>query len=144
MSKVINKADIYLCPVFVGGGLKLRVMDGLQQGLPALVHEVSARGYDEFEKAGVLFSYNDKQSFEESLTKIVEITKKHKIKKEDIRKLYQVNFSFEEGVKRVKKILEQNIFQSNSQLSINTHKKTEIYYAMLSKDSKRNKMSSLL
>jgi hypothetical protein len=83
-------------------------MDGLQQGLPALVHEGSARGYDDFEKAGVLFSYKDKQSFEENLTKIVEIIRKNKVRKVDIQRLYQESFSFEEGVKRVKEILERN------------------------------------
>ena len=44
----VQKASIYLCPTDIGGGLKLRVMDGLKSGLPVLVHKVSSRGYDSF------------------------------------------------------------------------------------------------
>lgn len=39
---VVQKGIIYLCPTDIGGGLKLRVMDGLKSGMPILVHAISA------------------------------------------------------------------------------------------------------
>ena len=49
MSEVISSGDIYICPTRLGGGLKLRVMDGLRLGLPVITHKFSARGYSLFE-----------------------------------------------------------------------------------------------
>ena len=105
MAKVIGRASIYICPVSVGGGIKLRVMDGLKLGLPVLTHKVSARGYDMFEKAGCLFVYDDIQSFEKMLLNVVE-----QPNKETVESMYQQLFSLESGVKRIKHIfIEQGI-----------------------------------
>ena len=45
---IITDSDIYLCPTRLGGGIKLRVMDGLRLGIPVITHSCSARGYDYF------------------------------------------------------------------------------------------------
>jgi hypothetical protein len=105
MSDVINRADVYICPISVGGGLKLRVMDGLKAGLPVLTHEVSARGYDIFKEKEFLFTYNNSESFEVSLCKLINDCQKRKFKKKEITTLYQKEFSFHEGVTRLEHIL---------------------------------------
>ena len=61
---VVQKGRIYLCPTCIGGGLKLRAMDGLKCGLPVLVHEVSARGYDYYFGKPYFRVYNDEVYFE--------------------------------------------------------------------------------
>jgi len=106
MQEVIDQADIYICPTCVGGGLKLRVMDGLKAGLPVLTHSVSARGYDDFIKAGILYVYYDKNSFITNLEKIVAGIHINKFNKKMIQELYISLFSFDAGVTRLKKILE--------------------------------------
>jgi glycosyltransferase involved in cell wall biosynthesis len=108
MQDVIAQADIYICPTCVGGGLKLRVMDGLKAGLPVLTHVVSARGYNDFEKANCLFSYENKYTFRKSLEKIIEKMNKGNLDGGTIKDLYNSVFSFESGVKRLKKILSEN------------------------------------
>ena len=55
---IMNMSDIYICPISVGGGMKLRIMEGLKAGLPVLSHTVSERGYDEFKNLNVFFSYH--------------------------------------------------------------------------------------
>ncbi len=110
MSSIINDADIYICPVDVGGGLKLRVMDGLKSGLPILAHDVSTRGYDDFREAEFLYSYHNKQTFESSLFSIVNKFSKHQFKKDDIKNLYNDIFSYTAGVKRLETILVRNNF----------------------------------
>lgn len=101
ISEVIYQADVYICPIGLGGGLKLRIMDGLKVGLPVLTHIVSARGYDNFEKAGFLFTYDNESSFVESLRKSVNV----KNCQSNIIEKYSSIFSFDAGKNRLAKIL---------------------------------------
>lgn len=68
---VLQPCMIYLCPTDIGGGLKLRVMDGLKLGKPILVHKVSARGYDMFVNKPYFKIYHDIESFRHGLEDIV-------------------------------------------------------------------------
>lgn len=101
ISEIVKNADIYLCPVSVGGGLKLRIMDGLKNGIPVLSHNVSARGYDVFLEAGYLNSYCDKISFDEKLQELID----RKILRGEVKDLYDKNFSFDAGRERLRSIL---------------------------------------
>ena len=101
MDEVLQDADFYICPTKLGGGLKLRVMDGLKWGLPVVSHKVSARGYDLFEEKGVLLSYDSKIGFKEALDKLKTI----KVSKLEVVDMYKKIFSFEAGVVRVREIL---------------------------------------
>jgi glycosyltransferase involved in cell wall biosynthesis len=108
MQEVIAQADVYICPTCVGGGLKLRVMDGLKAGLPVLTHAVSARGYDEFRKADCLFVYHDKNSFRAALQKLLQAMKEGGLDVTSIKNTYTSIFSFEAGVQRLRDLLSEN------------------------------------
>ena len=105
MQEIIALADIYICPTCVGGGLKLRVMDGLKAGLPVLTHTVSARGYEEFKNANCMFIYENKSTFIESLEKVIALIHNSKVRKKTVMNTYESLFSFESGVARLRKIL---------------------------------------
>lgn len=100
LNEVLKAADVYICPVSLGGGLKLRIMDGLRYGLPVITHYVSARGYELFEDK-CLFSYNDVQSFSSSIDRIQGM----RIKSNEVQDLYHKEFSFESGLQKMKNIL---------------------------------------
>lgn len=101
MQPLLDAADFYICPTSLGGGLKLRVMDGLKNGLPVIAHEISARGYDSFIENGCLLTYRDRRSFEECLKHIqCEKYNRHKI-----QTLYNTIFTFDAGVLRLKELL---------------------------------------
>lgn len=89
MAAVVSQADYYVCPINAGSGIKLRVLDGLKQGLPVLCHEVSAAGYEHLEAAKCLFSYKDEQTFSVALRKMVEA----QTTKDEVYKLFQDTFS---------------------------------------------------
>ena len=110
MDIIMMQADVYICPTCVGGGLKLRIMDGLKAGLPVLTHAVSARGYDEFSNANIMFIYDTRDSFRKSLNKLLMELNKGDLNNVLIKNLYNSVFSFESGVKRLKEILQQNNF----------------------------------
>lgn len=105
MDEILDKGDVYVCPISLGGGIKLRVMDGLKRGLPVIAHKVSARGYDVFVEHGVLSVYNDKETFEICLNKVLN----HRYNKKDIVELYESLFSFEFGKEKMKTILDRMV-----------------------------------
>lgn len=106
MSVILKNSDYYICPTELGGGLKLRIMDGLKYGLPVITHEVSARGYDDFTELGFVIPYHDSLSFRNALIKI---SSSH-IKRAEIVKNYQQLFSYKSGVERLKSILIKRFF----------------------------------
>lgn len=103
MQPILAQADVYVCPTALGGGLKLRIMDGLKNGLPVITHKISARGYDEFVARGILFSYDDIDTFRKCLKSISNITFD---RKENI-KIYNSVFSFQSGMKRMQGYIEK-------------------------------------
>lgn len=105
MQEIIKQGDIYICPTSAGGGLKLRVMDGLKAGLPVLTHVVSARGYEEFKKMNCLFDYDDKSTFLASLEQLIKKFDRKQFDKENIKNIYKSIFSYEAGVTRLKELV---------------------------------------
>ena len=103
---IVKVGDYYICPTELGSGLKLRIMDGLKQGLMVLAHERSARGYEEMIEKGVLFSYNDSKSFIDGIINIVE----RKVSRSDVQNAYLSYFSYEAGVARLRRILKKHVF----------------------------------
>lgn len=104
MYPVLKKAKFYICPTSLGGGLKLRVMDGLSAGLPVVCHKVSARGYEIFEKYGVLLVYNDIKSFRLQLQKLNNLS----LNRGAVIELYNKEFSFESGKRRLLEIMKRH------------------------------------
>ena len=102
MSVVLDRARYYICPVDRGGGVKLRVMDGLRAGMPALVHRVSARGYESLEGLSV-FAYESPDSFVNALRLMMDSPETT----EDRQAAYRARFAFASGVERLRKILDK-------------------------------------
>lgn len=105
IEEVVGRGSIFLCPTCIGGGLKLRVMDGLKLGLPVLVHKVSARGYEKFNDKPYFQVYDSQQSFKKGLTTILSYIQENKNFRNEIIEIYKKEFSFEAGVARMKKII---------------------------------------
>lgn len=104
--KVISDADIYVCPIDKGSGLKLRILDGIKNGLPVLCHEVSACGYEHFVEKGMLFKYHDTDSFTKALNALSET----KLSRDAIYNEYRDYFSVNSGMLRLKEILKEEGF----------------------------------
>lgn len=107
MSKVISSGDVYICPTRLGGGLKLRVMDGLKLGLPVITHSCSARGYDKMFETGCVKVFDTKEEFEQAVTEIC--NNMSRCKKEQIMEKYKSIFSYERGKQRMRFVLRELI-----------------------------------
>jgi glycosyltransferase involved in cell wall biosynthesis len=68
---LILRSDVYLCPVDRGSGMKMRIMEGLQAGLPVLAHICSKRGYEGFIDKKIMFAYDSGKSFEDALANLL-------------------------------------------------------------------------
>lgn len=103
----VQKGCVYLCPTDIGSGLKLRAMDGLKCGLPILVHEVSARGYDFFYDKPYYRIYHDEKTFEEGFKDILAFLDETPNPARIINQDYYEFFGFNKGMERFKAALEQ-------------------------------------
>lgn len=101
MNEVVQRANYYICPINAGSGIKLRILDGLKQGLPVMAHEVASRGYDYVESAGCLFTYHDKDSFKSALSSLL----KSESSKTEVFNAFKHSFSLEACISRLKDIL---------------------------------------
>lgn len=104
MESLLSRANLYICPISKGGGIKLRVMDGLKSGLPVICHEISARGYETMVAKGYVIPYCDTQSFELALKKSFSLV----FSKNEIISEYKQYYSFQSGISRIQRII--NIF----------------------------------
>lgn len=103
MEDILLSAKYYICPVNLGGGIKLRIMDGLKSGLPVLTHDVSLRGYEMYQDRYVI-GYHDKDSFANGVKKMIK-TEYNSI---SVQNAYTSYFSFTSGMERFKNILKRN------------------------------------
>ena len=105
MNEIVSQADIYICATRIGGGLKLRVMDGLKNGLPVITHSCSARGFDAFYNQPIFKVFNTPLEFKSHLLELVSLFRDGAIKKESVIAIYKDNFSYTAGVNRLKEIM---------------------------------------
>ncbi len=104
MQDVIKKADYYICPINMGSGVKLRVMDGLRQGLPVIAHDVSTNGYEHILKDGYMFSYHDEVTFKHAIEQLLNAD----ISPNDVYKSFYSYYSYKAGKERLSTLLKQN------------------------------------
>lgn len=105
IGSVVSKGSIYCCPTCIGGGLKLRVMDGLRLGMPVLVHALSSRGYDAFFDKPYFKIYSDELSFKRGFYDLVSLISNQQASRSAIQADYGNLFSFSAGERRMKSIL---------------------------------------
>lgn len=104
MAAVVQQADYYICPIHAGSGLKLRIYDGLKQGLPILCHDISAAGYEALTTHGCLFSYHDEATFVRAL----HLMKNAQMERQEVYETFREFFSLATGIQRLEQIIKQN------------------------------------
>lgn len=104
IKEIVDDCDIFICPTRLGGGLKLRVMDGLKAGLPVIAHQISARGYSIFAERNMLWSFENQEGFTDCLKCVIAKIGNGEIKKKEIKEYAYQQFTFEEKVKMLKTV----------------------------------------
>lgn len=105
INELAAQSAIYICPMDSGGGLKLRMMDGLRAGQPILTHIRAARGYDALANEPFFQTYDDEASFIHGLEAILKYLNTTPSYRADIQNKYYAAFSFEQGKHTLQNIL---------------------------------------
>lgn len=100
MSRVLMNSGIFICPINVGSGLKLRIMDGLKLGMPILTHEVSSHGYECFWGKPWFKVYRNEKEFRNGLRELKEYCETNDNIRAGIIDSFKSFFSYESGSKR--------------------------------------------
>ena len=103
MTTIVAQGNYYVCPINKGSGRKLRVIDGLRQGLPVLCHQVSVSGYEKLLACNCLYAYHDEASFSHSLNQMISA----QVSPATVYQAYRQNFSLETGIQRLRTVLEK-------------------------------------
>lgn len=105
MNDILSQGNIFICPTRLGGGIKVRVADGLRNGMPVIAHNISARGYDDFISKGYLFPYNTPEEFLSQFNTVENKIKNDKINHNEIASFYKQNNSLDAAVRKLKLLL---------------------------------------
>ena len=100
---IVGQCDIFVCPTRLGGGMKLRIIDGLRCGLPVIAHKVSARGYTHFMKNGIVRQFERPEEFKNCLEKTLADIKSKRLDMHKIKSEADIFFSFNTALERIKK-----------------------------------------
>lgn len=104
IQSLCSSCAIYMCPMDRGGGLKLRLMDGLRNGMPVITHAVSARGYNKFSEKPYFCVYTDIEELLKKLKELIDRLNSGYINRHEIQQDYYEEFSFDAGVRRMKSV----------------------------------------
>lgn len=100
---IVGQCDIFVCPTRLGGGMKLRIIDGLRCGLPVIAHKVSARGYTHFMKDGIVRQFESTEGFQDCLEETLADIKSKRLDRHKIKGEADIFFSFNTALERIKK-----------------------------------------
>lgn len=99
---IVGQCDIFVCPTRLGGGMKLRIIDGLRCGLPVIAHKVSARGYKHFMREGMMRQYDSPEEFKGCLERTVGDINSGRADRNKIKKEAEKFFCFDSAAERIK------------------------------------------
>lgn len=106
MEVLLRESLIYISPVFVGSGMKTKIIESLFYGLPVIASEHSIIGYNNLEKKYVkVFKNKNIEEIDIFIEELLKENGKSNIEKE-IRKYYEVNFSIKKIIKEIEEIIE--------------------------------------
>jgi polysaccharide biosynthesis protein PslH len=93
----LNKAGIYVAPLFVGAGVRIKILEAMAMALPVVATSISAEGIDADESDG-LFRADNKERFAEIIIELMKHPENARIKGENARKYVLSRFSWNKSV----------------------------------------------
>lgn len=105
LDDVYHKHRIFVAPLISGAGIKGKVLDAMSYATPTILTEVAAEGTGLSNGINTLIA-NDPADWVEAIVKLYDDEKLWQRFAENSRLLATENYSFDNGVKRFKKIFE--------------------------------------
>jgi len=109
---LMSSVSAYVCPIRVGGGTRLKVLDALAMGIPLVATKMACEGIPVQDGKHVLFAENPKE-FTDNIIKIFSFNALREKLRKNSRKLIEDFFDFEQIGKKLNKCYHKSI-DSNS------------------------------
>lgn len=94
----LNKASIYVAPLFVGAGIRIKILEAMAMELPVVATSISAEGINASEEEG-LFIRDDEQSFSDVIVELMKNPEEARKRGKKAREYILANFSWSRNVK---------------------------------------------
>lgn len=93
----LSKASVYVAPLFVGGGIRIKILEAMALELPVIATSVSAEGINANQNDG-LFIADSVDQFADTISKLLSDNKIRSESGKAARKFIAQNFSWKENV----------------------------------------------
>mgnify|MGYP002861094268 CR=1 FL=1 len=103
MRELTLSAKVYLSPIEIGGGIKVRCFDAVQNLIPIIAHENAARGYEPLVENHFMKTYKDIKTLQDSIEYFI----KNDISKSLYKEVAMQNYSISECSKRISNFIEK-------------------------------------
>jgi glycosyltransferase involved in cell wall biosynthesis len=93
----LNKASIYIAPLFVGAGIRIKILEAMAMEMPVVASPVSAEGIEAGEENG-LFIANDENEFSKIILKLMNEPELREISGKSARKCIAEKYQWKGSV----------------------------------------------
>jgi len=93
----LNRANIYIAPLFVGGGIRIKILEAMAMELPVVATSVSAEGINANEENGLYIADNVSE-FAETIINLFSDENTTRLAGKKAREFVQQNFSWKKNV----------------------------------------------
>jgi len=93
----LNKASVYIAPLFVGSGIRIKILEAMAMELPVVATPVSAEGIEACEKDG-LFICSNPEDFAEKVLFLLNNYEAARKLGENARKLIEQKYTWERNI----------------------------------------------
>lgn len=94
----LNRAGIYIAPLFVGGGIRIKILEAMAMELPVIASPVAAEGINASESDG-LFIANNEEEFAKHIKLLTSNLELRNSAGKAARKYIELNYSWSASVK---------------------------------------------
>lgn len=106
----LNSSQVYIAPLFVGSGIRIKILEAMAMKLPVVATDISAEGIEADEKQG-LFRVNNRQEFVDTISKLFRDNELRRELGENARKFVSIKHDWKENV---------NLMMTNYQLLVSS------------------------
>lgn len=106
LEEIFKNIKVSICPMFRGTGIKIKVVESMEKGIPIVCTERGVDGLPDKTECGCLVTENPKK-FAEYINKLVKDKEFYDETSEKIKKYYDKIFDREKYIKLIEKVLAQ-------------------------------------
>lgn len=109
----LNKSEIYIAPLFVGSGIRIKILEAMAMGLPVVATDISAEGIQADESSG-LFRANTIEGYVNTITNLLGDSNKRKVLSEKSRDFIIENHTWKKNVGIMVTEYQKLVFSKNN------------------------------